>query len=130
LPKKIATTPAQLRDAVRRHGRAGGRLRRRDLVDLAVDRPARRGEDDPRAGRPGRLEHLGGAAHVHVGVEAGVGHRHPDVGLGREVEPRLGLDVGREPPQRRAVADVDAAQVGPGGHPLLASRREVVDDDD
>ena len=90
---------AELRDAVRRERLARDSPRRR-AVALAVDRSARRGEDQLCSGRARGLEHAHRAHHVHRRVRVGPRHRGRHVGLCREVED----DV--DPLELDAVADV------------------------
>ncbi len=86
-----------LGDAVGRQRTVGQRLAQWQLrvVRLPVEGPATGGEHHtPATGQPGALEYPEGAEQVHVGVEHRVGHRHPHVGLGGQVErpPRAGGD--------------------------------------
>ena len=59
-------------------------------VALAVDRAARRGEDDPSPGPQGRLGDLDGADDVHFRVVRRPSHRCLDVGLGGEMKDDVG----------------------------------------
>ena len=114
---------AELRDAVRRE-RPERRVLGRGAVALAVDRAARRREDDLRAGAPRRLEHLDGADDVDGRVVVGPRDRGHHVGLRGEVED----DVRRA--EVEAVADVPLDERGGGVQVLALAGREVVDRDD
>ena len=111
VPPREVLLAGQLREAVW-GDRATRRVLARRSVALPVDRPARRAEDDLRAVRAGRLQHADGADDVHVRVIVGTLDRCADVGLRRQVEADLGLDLVE-----------DGRGVRPGCRPRAASRR-------
>jgi hypothetical protein len=118
---------AVLGDAVGRHGGHRRVLGRGDPLRLAVEGAAGGGEDDARAHGPRRLEHLDGAAHVHVGVEPRVVDGHAHVGLRGQVQRRLRAEVAEQRAHAVAVADVGLLEARLGGHALALAGGEVVD---
>ena len=114
---------AELGDPVRRERLEWALLGGRPIA-LAVDRAAGGREDDLRARRSCRLEHLDGADDVDGGVVVGPLERGLDVGLGGEMEDDVGVA------QLEAAADVALDERRGRVHVLALPEGEVVDDRD
>jgi hypothetical protein len=100
----------------------------REVVLLAVDRPARgREEDLPDAPLAGRFGQIQAPQDVHVGIEDGVFHRAPHVHLSRMVDEDLDP---RLPHQLRRLLGphVQHMQLRPLRHVLPPSPRQIVED--
>jgi hypothetical protein len=117
----------ELRGPVRRE-RTPWRVLRGRRVALAVDRAARRGEDDPRAVAGGGVQHADGPDDVDLGVEGGPLDGHAHVGLRGEVEARLRPHFVKDGVDCVPVTDVGDRQADVLVEVLAPPAREVVDD--
>src|SRR5204862_1667417 len=116
---------AELRDAVRRHRLARVVLRGR-AVALAVDRAARRAEDELAAVLARRLEHPDRADDVDGCIEIGPLDRHAHVDLRAEVEAHVGPHLREQ--RSGSGADVAHVQLCVAPRQVLAlAARQVVE---
>ena len=95
---------------------------------VAVQRAARRGEDDGGADASGRLDDVERAHHVDFAVAPGVLDRGDHARLRGEVEDRVGLDLLDERQQPVEFDDVQLAQLGVCGDAARIAGGQVVDD--
>ena len=123
VPRGQVLLRAKLRDAIRRHRPEGGLLRGSPIA-LAVDRPARGGEDHLGARVPGCFEDGDRAHDVDLCVAGGFAHRRLNIGLGREVEDDVGAS------RVDAVADVSDGERCTCRKVLTLPRREVINNGD
>ena len=124
---------AELARPVRGHRARGDGLGRRDRLDVAVDRAARRGVHDPRDARPARrLEHVDRPADVDPGIPRRILDRLAHVDLRREVEDDVGPRADEHLGHALGVGDVDLVEGDPAAAGAVEvadpARREVVDD--
>jgi hypothetical protein len=73
------------------------------------------------------VQHLDRAAHVDIGVQRRVVHRHSHVGLRRQVEDGLRLHAAHQRLQRGAIPDIELDQLGLRRHPVALAGAERVD---
>jgi DNA-3-methyladenine glycosylase len=116
----------ELGHSVRGDRSLGVGLARRELVLLAVDGAAGRGQDHlPENAAAANLQEIEQAADVDIGVEPRVGDRLSDIHLGGVVDQNIDVVVD-ENAARLLASDVADMKLAAGRDVLLAAARQVV----